>query len=94
MGLVSSSRCNTALCIGRPVVAEPHLLSKPWDEIVDFTRTLDHFYDRCLLVRSAWQGVHAAQMDKFMAALTPERCVGIPLQKIGITGHPTKARAA
>ena len=63
MGLVSSSRCNTALSIGRPVVAEPHALSKPWDQIVKFSDTLDSFYDTAILVRSMWRPVHAQQLE-------------------------------
>jgi hypothetical protein len=84
MGLVSSSRCNTALSLGRPVVAEPHLLSKPWDEIVTFTETLDAFYNQCLITLSAWKGIHAAQMDKFKVKLSPENCVGRAFKEIGI----------
>lgn len=85
MGLVSSSRCNTALSIGRPVVAEPHALSKPWDEIVRFSSTLESFYDTAMLVRSMWRPVHAQQLDAFKTKLPPEVCVGAPLRKIGIT---------
>jgi hypothetical protein len=84
MGLVSSSRCNTALCLGRPVVAEPHFLSKPWDEIVRFAPSIESFYDQCILTRTAWKGVHAAQMKAFMEKLSPENCVGKALQQIGI----------
>lgn len=84
MGLVSSSRCNTALSIGRPVVAEPHALSKPWDEIVRFSETLESFYDTAILVRSAWRGVHAQQLDAFKRKLPPDVCVGEPLRKIGV----------
>jgi hypothetical protein len=83
MGLVSSSRCNTALCLGRPVVAEPHLLSKPWDEIVKFSASLDAFYNDCLMARSAWRGVHAAQFDRFKTKLTPEFCVQRAFDQIG-----------
>lgn len=84
MGLVSSSRCNTALCLGRPVVAEPHLLSKPWDEVVKFTPTIEEFYNTCLFVRAAWRGVWADQFEKFKKKFPPEECVGRALDHIGI----------
>lgn len=84
MGLVSSSRINTALCCGRPVIAEPHLLSKPWDEIVKFSETLDQFYNDAIGVRIAWRGVHEAQFCKFKELLTPWKCIGEPLERLGI----------
>lgn len=88
MGLVSSSRCNTALSIGRPVVAEPHNLSKPWDEIVKFSSTLEGFYDYAQFICATWKMVHAEQFDKFKRILTPEFCVGEPLRKIGLDLRP------
>lgn len=84
MGLVSSSRCNTALCLGRPVLAEPHDLSKPWDEIVRFTSTLDAFYDMCMLMLATWKHAHAQQMVAFKAKLSPEHCVGRAFREIGL----------
>ena len=84
MGLVSSTRCNTALCLGRPVVAEPHLLSEPWDKVVKFSKSLDGFFSDCVLARAAWRGIHAYQMDKFKTLLTPEYCVGRAFKEIGI----------
>lgn len=84
MGLVSSSRCNTSLCIGRPVVAEPHLLSKPWDEVVKFTNSLESFYAMAPTVAAMWKNIYRDQMDKFKTKFTPEICVGEPLRKIGI----------
>ena len=84
MGLVSSSRCVTSLSLGRPVVAEPHELSKPWDEVVRFARSLDEFYALAALTRSAWRGVYADQLAKFKQKLSPEFCVGEPLRKIGV----------
>jgi hypothetical protein len=93
MGLVSSSRCNTALCLGRPVVAEPHLLSKPWDEVVRFSDTIEGFYSQCLLVRAAWRGVWASQFEKFKAKFPPEVCVGRALDHIGVL-DPARVKKA
>lgn len=84
MGLVSSSRCNTALCIGRPVVAEPHLLSHPWDEVVPFAGSMDDFFSKAILASAMWRGVHADQMAKFKEKFSPEICVGRALEHIGI----------
>ncbi len=80
MGLVSSSRCNTALCLGRPVVAEPHELARPWDEVVKFARTDEEFITLALASRGAWRGIHAGQFDRFKAKFTPEVCVGPALK--------------
>lgn len=76
MGLVSSSRCNTCLMLGRPVVAEPHDLSKPWDEIVRFSKSLDQFYNDALMVKAAWRGVWMDQFDKLKEKLPPAVCLG------------------
>ena len=89
MGLVSSSRCNTALMLGRPVIAEPHELSKPWDEVVDFAQTMDQFYSMAMFAASMWKPLWAKQLEKFKAKLTPEFCIGEPLKKIGITTQQT-----
>ena len=87
MGLVSSSRCNTALCNGRPVIAEPHALSKPWDEIIWFAGTMESFYDEAIMASAMWEGIYQSQMDKFKKRLPPKLCVGEPLAKIGLTMH-------
>lgn len=84
MGLVSSSRCCTALCLGRPVVAEPHELSKPWDEVVRFAKTDSEFISLALMARGAWRGMHALQFDRFKAKLSPEYCVGRALHALNV----------
>lgn len=84
MGLVSSSRCNTALMLGRPVIAEPHALSKPWDEVVRFSQSLEKFYDEAMVMRAAWRGIHRDQFDKFREKLSPRDCVGNGLAQLGL----------
>ena len=90
MGLVSSSRCNTALSCGRPVVAEAHdeALSKPWDTIVKFSRNEEDFINNVLLALPRWRALHRHQFERFRTMLTPEVCTGHALHKIGITEHP------
>ena len=93
LGFVSSSRCNTALHIGRPVVAEPHARSGPWDQVIKFSKTLDGFYNDCFMARSAWRGVYESQMDKFRKNLSPEFCVGRALKEINLDFNFQKAAA-
>ena len=97
MGLVSSSRCNTALCCGRPVVAEPGhdiALSKPWDEIVKFASTEDEFFQVALLTAKHWRGTHAAQFKRFTERLSPEACVGRALHQLGLSSDEGGLAAA
>jgi hypothetical protein len=85
MGLISSTRCNTALCLGRPVVAEPHSASddSPWPQIVKFAKDLDHFMNLAVMTRAmGYKGVHAAQFAKFKEMLTPQHCLGRALAEV------------
>lgn len=84
MGLVSSSRCNTSLHIGRPVVAEPHLLSAPWDQVVHFSKTSDSFFDDAIRVRATWQSTYDRQMERFRDIMSPRACIGEPLDRLAI----------
>lgn len=84
-GMVSSTRCATALSFGRPVVAEPHPFSKPWDEVVHFSTSIDSFYSDAMDAARAWAPLHAIQMNRFKNKLSPEICIGRPLREIGIT---------
>lgn len=83
MGLVSSSRCNTALMLGRPVIAEPHELARPWSEVVRFSRSLEAFYDDAMLMRAVWRGAYQDQLAKFRQKLPADLCVGPGLALLG-----------
>lgn len=82
MGLVSNSRCSTALCLGRPVIAEPHELSSPWDEIVKFTKSEQEFLLTCRLAYKNWRALWASQFARFKERLPPEVCIGAPLRSL------------
>ena len=84
MGLVSSSRCNTALNVGRPVIAEPHQHSHPWDSIVKFTDTMDEFKTMASWMVMNWKSHHKDQFERFKNTLTPEVCIGEPMRKINL----------
>ena len=83
-GAFSSSRCNTALSIGRPVVAEPHRSPGVWREIVHLSPTIDGFYEDARTALSGWRGLHRIQFEQFKERLAPEKCIGASLRKIGI----------
>lgn len=84
MGLVSSSRCNTALCLGRPVFGEPHTLVEPWGKIVHFSNTIESFYEEAFFILANWKHVYRKQLMAFKELLTPMKCIGEPLRQIGI----------
>lgn len=84
MGLVSSTRCATALYMGRPVLAESHEHSAPWDKVIRFSESLPAFYEDAHRMRSAWSKGHIWQMDAFKRHLTPDVCIGEPLRQIGV----------
>ena len=94
MGLVSSTRCNTALCLGRPVVAEPHELSKPWDEVVVFGKDFDDFLHRAWLMRLNWKSEWIRQFEAFRQKFSPDYCIGRALREIGVLDENGREIAA
>lgn len=82
--MVSSTRCASALGFGRPVVAEPHLRSDPWNRVVQFSISVEDFYRDAFVAVCGWRAMHAAQAARFAEILSPERCVGEPLRRIGV----------
>lgn len=83
-GMVSSTRCASALHFGRPIVAEPHPAPEPWDGVVTFSPSVEAFYHDAMVATRCWTELHASQLEKFAAKLTPEFCIGAPLRAIGI----------
>jgi hypothetical protein len=83
-GLLSNTRCATALMMGRPVVAEPHRDRGAWDGVIHFSDTIESFYLDAMATARAWRDVHAAQVARFKETLTPQFCIGDPLRRIGI----------
>lgn len=83
MDLVSSSRINTAMHIGRPILAEPHKYNKPWDEIVRFSATERDFIHEALYYATFWKDLHREQYARFKAKMTPEFCIGDALRQVG-----------
>ena len=94
MGLVSSSRCNTALSLGRPVIAEPHDLSHPWDEVVRFSETEESFIDEAMMMCAMWKPVYQTQLAAFKEKFPPEACIGAALEKLGIGQEAPRAPKA
>ncbi len=91
MGLVSSSRCAVGLLLGRPVVAEPHALSHPWDQVIRFSASDESLIAEAVAVRATWRSVHAEQMEKFKILFSPERCVGAALRSCGLASSQAAA---
>lgn len=81
----SSSRCCTALSLGRPVIAEPHPAPGVWGEIVWFAPSIDAFLEDAARALTYWRQLHEVQLAKFKERMTPERCVGAPLRSVGIS---------
>lgn len=83
-GVVSSTRCASALMFGRPVIAEPHDYDQPWFNVVHFSPTIDRFFVDAMAARQHWRQLHATQHARFKSELSPMRCLGWALKKIGV----------
>jgi hypothetical protein len=79
---VSSTRCASALHMGRPVVAEPHENKGPWEGVVPFADTIENFYAKTIATVTDWRAAHTEQMKAFAIKLSPENCIGRPLRGI------------
>lgn len=83
-GMVSSSRCASALMLGRAVIAEPHPSPAPWNKVIRFAPTVEAFYDVANKTMLRWRTEYREQYQRFVETMTPARCIGDPLRKIGV----------
>lgn len=84
-GMVSSTRCSTALALGRAVLAEPHHVSAPWDRVVTFAKSTQEFYELAVQIANGdWRKCYQRQNQTFARLLRPDRCIGHPLRETGI----------
>lgn len=75
MGLLSNSRCCTAMHLGRPILAEEHANPGAWADIIEFSKPgLIEF--TAARMASDWQGEYAKQFGAYATLLSPERCLG------------------
>ena len=74
--IVSSSRCSTALHIGRPVVSQPVASRSIWKQIVRFSKSHDAFYDDAVRVMRDWRTHWERQIDAYQRLLSAEKCLG------------------
>jgi hypothetical protein len=86
---VSSTRCVTALAIGRPVVGEPHASAGIWGRIVHLSKSQNDFYDDAWSVANVWRTEWNAQRDRLMNLLPPRACLGQALEKIDLERRGT-----
>jgi hypothetical protein len=82
---VSSTRCVTALLLGRPVVAEPHSMRHGWDEVIHFSDDYDSFCQDARTATYEWRAIRAGQLARLARVLPPEFCLGRALTAVGIT---------
>lgn len=79
MGLLSSSRCSTALHLGRPVLAEPHGNPGKWPDIIRF-EDIDFMAYMAEQMANNWQEEHANQMAKFMELMPASKVMAKALE--------------
>lgn len=80
--IVSSSRCSTALHIGRPVVAQPIASDSIWKEIVRFSMTQDAFYDDAARVMRNWETHWGRQIARYKDLLSADKCLGAAVEAL------------
>lgn len=81
----SSTRCVTAICMGRPVVAEYHPAPGGWDEVAYMAESGPGFLSAARAIAGGnWRSLHARQLDRLAEKFPPEFCIGRPLRQIGI----------
>lgn len=84
LGLVSSSRCATALHLGRMVYAEPHKHSHPWDQVIEFAKSTEEFVESAIGYLPFWRSKYQQQLARFKDIMSPRNCVGRQIEELGL----------